>query len=217
MVTSVDTPAAQPSSPTQADAGWSDVLRPALRVLLVMTILTGVIYPLLVLCISQAIFPDKANGSIIEINGNARGSALVGQSFIGQPGYFWGRPSAAGADDGYDSSLSSGSNLGPTSSALLERVTALATFYQSEHPERGAAPVPVDLVTASGSGLDPHITPAAAEYQVLRVARERRISEDIVRSLVEQHTDGRTFGVLGEPQVNVLLLNIALDALADTQ
>lgn len=215
--TTVGSTAAQPPAPApaQLDTVWSDVVRTAVRMLLVMTILTGVLYPLLVLGVSQALFPDQANGSIIEVNGEARGSALVGQPFIGQSGYFWGRPSAAGADGGYDSSLSSGSNLGPTSSALIERVTELTAFYQREHPERVGEQVPIDLVTASGSGLDPHITPAAAEYQVPRVARQRGISEAAVRTLVEQHTDGRSLGVFGEARVNVLELNIALDALID--
>lgn len=198
-------------APTHTEGGWRESLQTALRLLLVMTVLTGVLYPLLVLGVSQALMPSRANGSVVSINGIARGSSLIGQSFFAQPGYFWGRPSAAGADGGYDGSLSSGSNLGPTSSALIERVDELTAFYQEQHPEHASEAVPVDLVTASGSGLDPHISPAAADYQLERVARERGISVDTVRDMVEQHTEERTLGILGEPRVNVLELNMALD------
>ncbi|MGE5726767.1 MAG: potassium-transporting ATPase subunit KdpC [Acidobacteriota bacterium] len=171
------------------------------------TILLGIIYPLAVTAIAQVLFPDQANGELIRRNGVVVGSRILGQSFS-SAGYFHSRPSAAG--DGYDADSSGASNLGPTNSKLMARVKDDAAAAERENPN---ALVPVDLVTASGSGLDPDISPAAAEFQIPRVARARGMSPQAVRQLVRRHTQGRTFGFLGEPRVNVLELNLALDEL----
>lgn len=176
---------------------------------LVTTLLLGVIYPLVVTGLAQLIFPDKANGQLLTRNGTVIGSRNIAQPFTG-PGYFHPRPSAAGAN-GYDASNSGGSNLGPTNQKLLDRVNAEVAAAHTDNP---GAQVPIDLVTTSASGLDPDISPAAAEFQVPRVARERGLSETEVRDLVRTHTEDRQFGFFGEPRVNVLLLNLDLEAKA---
>src|SRR5215469_4096800 len=173
----------------------------------VTTLLFGVLYPLAVTGLSQMLFPKQANGQLIERNGKIVGSAIIGQSFTG-PGYFHSRPSNAGA--GYDATASSASNLAPTNKVLIDRVKRDVQKAQAENP---AAPVPVDLVTASGSGLDPDISPASAEFQIARVASERHINPDEVRGLVRKHTKDRQLSILGEPRVNVLELNLDIDSL----
>jgi K+-transporting ATPase ATPase C chain len=174
---------------------------------IVTTVLLGLIYPLVATGLAQVIFPDQANGQLIRrVDGTIIGSRIIGQPFSG-PGYFHSRPSAAGAA-GYDAAASSGSNLGPTNKNLVERVKTDVEKSKKENP---GTPVPIDLVTTSASGLDPHITPAAAEFQVPRIARERGMSEKEVKQIVSSHTEGRQFGFLGEPRVNVLELNVDLD------
>jgi K+-transporting ATPase ATPase C chain len=185
-------------------------LKPALLLLLVMTVLTGVAYPLLVTGVAQLAFPQKANGSLVVQDGKAVGSELVGQPFA-DPKHFWSRPSATSPYP-YNASSSSGSNQSPLNPALTDAVAARIKALRDADPGN-AAPVPADLVTASGSGLDPHISPAAAEYQVARVARVRGTTPDRVRALVADSTEGRQLGFLGELRVNVLELNLALDAL----
>ena len=187
------------------------VLRPALSLLLVLTVVTGMLYPLAVTGIAQAIVPDQANGSLIQHDGKAIGSDLIGQPFA-DPKYFWGRPSAT-APFANNSASSSGSNLGPTNPALTDAVKQRIDALHTADPGN-AAPIPIDLVTASGSGLDPDISPAAAQYQLARVAKTRGLSEAEVTKLVAQATSGRQLGLLGEPRVNVLRLNLALDAAA---
>ncbi len=182
---------------------------PAVRVTLVLTVLTGLIYPGIVTGLSKLIFPKDAGGSLIEVNGSVIGSELIGQTFS-KPEYFHGRPSAAG--DGYDAANSGGSNLGPTSERLASRVKADSALFRKENPLYSGA-LPSDLLTSSGSGLDPHISPASAFAQVPRVSRARGISEDTIRRLVESEIEGRQLGFLGEPRVNVLKLNLALDRL----
>jgi K+-transporting ATPase ATPase C chain len=174
---------------------------------LITAVLLGIVYPLVITGVAHVLFPKQADGGLITRNGQLVGSRLIGQSFTG-PAYFHGRPSNAGT--GYDASASSGSNLAPTSQALITRVATSVTSEQS------SGPVPVDLVTASASGLDPDITPAAAMYQVSRVAERRHFPQSVVEDLVKQHTASRQFGLLGEPRVNVLELNLALDALGPT-
>ncbi|MBF0628933.1 MAG: potassium-transporting ATPase subunit KdpC [Magnetococcales bacterium] len=183
-------------------------LKPALWMLLLMSVLTGVLYPALVTGLAQLLFPHEATGSLLENNGQTVGSNLIGQPFS-DPRYFWGRPSATSPMP-YNAAASSGSNLGPLNPALQEAVEARITALKESDPSQ-KLPIPVDLVTTSASGLDPHISPAAALWQLPRVARMRNMSEQEVKQLVQQHTAGRTFGILGEPRVNVLTLNLALD------
>jgi potassium-transporting ATPase KdpC subunit len=191
-------------------------LRPAFFMLLILTVITGVIYPLAVTGIAQLVFPHQANGSLITINGKTDGSELIGQQFD-DPKYFWGRLSATGAFpyNAFNADTltgSSGSNYGPLNPALTEAAQARIDALKAADPGN-TLPIPVDLVTASGSGLDPHISVAAAQYQVHRVAAARGLSDEQVKSLVDQYTQGRQFGFLGEPVVNVLKLNLALDGL----
>jgi K+-transporting ATPase ATPase C chain len=185
-------------------------IRPALMALLIFTVLTGLLYPLVVTGIAQLAFPHQANGSLIVINGKTVGSSLIGQQFT-DPKYFWGRLSATGPYP-YNASASSGSNLGPTNPALLDEAKARIAALKAADPSNTQL-IPVDLVTSSGSGLDPDISVAAALYQLPRVARLRGLSESAVRTLVDKNTQSRTLGFLGEPIVNVLQLNLALDAL----
>ena len=183
--------------------------RPCLVLFGLLTLLTGVAYPALITAIAQTVFHNKANGSVIMRDGKAVGSELIGQTFD-DPSYFWGRPSATGPT-GYNAAASSGSNLGPTNPALLDAIKARVEAIRVAHPDQTKS-MPVDLVTASASGLDPHISPAAAEFQVVRVAKARKLSEDRVRALIAGSSEGRSLGVLGEPRVNLLRLNLPLDA-----
>jgi K+-transporting ATPase ATPase C chain len=184
-------------------------LRPALVSLAALTLITGLLYPLVVTGVAQVLFPRQANGSLIINDGKPVGSSLIGQPFDA-PNYFWSRPSATFPFP-YNAAASSGSNLGPTNDALMKAVQARIDALKTADPDN-PLPLPVDLVTASGSGLDPHISPAAAEYQIRRIARVRGLDETVVQRLVVQHSEGRQLGVLGEPRVNVLTLNLALDS-----
>jgi len=182
---------------------------PAIAALTALTLLTGVVYPALVTAVAQVVFPSQANGSFITVDGRTVGSSLIGQAFE-DPRYLWGRPSAAGA--GHDGMSSAGSNLGPTSQALVDRVTAEVDRLRAAN---GEAPIPVDLVTTSASGLDPHISPEAAAYQVARIATARGITQDVVRAAIERHTQRPMLAFLGQSTVNVLEVNLDLDGLLD--
>jgi K+-transporting ATPase ATPase C chain len=181
-------------------------LRPAIALLVLLTVLTGLAYPAAITAVAQVAFPQQANGSLLVVDGKTVGSSLIGQAFS-DPKYFWGRLSAAGKD-GYDANGSAGSQLGPTSQALIDRVTADVDRLRAAN---GDGPIPVDLVTTSASGLDPDISPEAAEYQVARVAQARGVPEADVRAIVARHTQGMLLGFLGQPRVNVLLVNLELD------
>ncbi len=185
--------------------------KPAVILFALLTVLTGVIYPVVVTGLAQLLFPNQANGSLMKAgNGKPTGSSLIGQPFS-SPGHFWGRPSATGPFPN-NAGASSGSNLGPTNPALVDAVKARIDALKAADPDN-KAPVPVDLITASGSGLDPHISPAAADYQVNRVAKAHKIDPAKLREMVQTHTEARQWGVFGEPRVNVLSLNLALDAM----
>jgi K+-transporting ATPase ATPase C chain len=186
---------------------WQQIL-PAFRAILLMTVLTGLIYPGVVTGLAQVLFHDQANGSLIEKDGHVIGSSLIGQNFT-KPEYFHPRPSAAGSD-GYDSTASSGSNLGPTNQKLLDRIKSDEDKFRKDNPDF-SGPIPADLLTASASGLDPHISPASASAQVARVAKARGIDAGVLAKLVDSSVEGRTAGFLGEPRINVLMLNLALD------
>lgn len=187
------------------------LIRPALTLFILMTVVTGVLYPLAVTGVAKLAFPDKAAGSLIVRDGKTVGSALIGQSFT-DPGHFWGRPSATGPMP-YNAGGSSGSNQGPLNPALVDAVKGRTEALKAADPDN-TLPVPVDLVTASASGLDPHISVAGAQYQAGRVARKRGIEPALVQSLIARHTEGRMLGVLGEPRVHVLALNLSLDQTA---
>jgi potassium-transporting ATPase KdpC subunit len=187
----------------------------AIAMTIALTLLTGIVYPLVIWGIAQVVFPWQSNGSLVVRDGRVVGSALIGQNFAA-PRYFHGRPSAAG-DKGYDASSSSGSNLGPTNHKLIDGVKAQLHTVLEENPGTAARDVPIDLVTASGSGLDPEISPAAAQLQVARVAKARGLSKAAVEDLVRKFTRGRWAGVFGEPRVNVLELNLALDRRGGTR
>lgn len=186
---------------------WKQML-PGLRMTLMLTLLTGLVYPGAVTALCQVLFPSRANGSLIVRNGQVAGSALIGQNFT-RPEYFQPRPSAAGAD-GYDAAASGGSNLGPTSQKLMDRVKGAVAKLRSDNPSH-QGPLPSDMATASASGLDPHLSPASAAVQIERVAQARGVTSEQIRQLVDLHTDGRDLGFLGEARVHVLLVNLALD------
>ncbi len=194
--------------PSESGALLKGLLRPALSLFVVLSLVVGVAYPLLVTGLAQIFFKDAANGSLVIKSGHAVGSRLIGQAFA-DPGHFWSRPSATGPM-AYNAANSSGSNLGPSNPALADAVKARMAALRAADPGN-TGPVPVDLVTASGSGLDPHISRAAADYQVARVARARQLGVDQVKTLVAQHSEGALLGFIGEPRVNVLALNLALD------
>ncbi len=213
-----DTPPVCPYVHTLTSNHMISHLRPALVLLGLFTLLTGLVYPATVTGIARVAFPHQSGGSLIERDGRIVGSALVGQEFAPNPAYVWGRPSATGpapytAFNAGTLTGSSGSNLGPTNPALGEAVAARAALLRSADPT-AVGPIPVDLVTASGSGLDPHVSPAGAAFQAARVARARGMTVEAVRALITDHTEGRTLGLLGEPRVNVLALNLALDGAA---
>ena len=186
---------------------WKQIL-PAFRAALLITVITGLLYPGVVTGLAQVLFHDQANGSIVQQNGHVVGSSLIGQNFT-KPEYFHPRPSAAGSD-GYDATASSGSNLGPTNQKLIDRIKGDEDKFHKDNPGF-SGPIPADLLTTSASGLDPHISPASAEAQVARVATARGLDAGALSKLVDEHVEGRTAGVLGEPRVNVLMLNLALD------